>query len=59
MQRRRLMMPPHPVLAQLVWDVVMAPPPEDEVRLLAEAVDEARGYRGMSPHLVATTRSSG
>ena len=53
------MMPPHPVLAQLVWDVVMAPPPEDEVRLLAEVVDEARGYRRTSPHLVATTRSSG
>jgi hypothetical protein len=46
------MMPPHPVLAQLVWDVVMAPPPEDEVGLLALRIgmerlgDELLAYLG-------------
>jgi hypothetical protein len=42
MQRRRLMMPPHPVLAQLAWEVLTTPPTDEEIHLLTEVVEEAQ-----------------
>jgi hypothetical protein len=42
MQRRRLMMPPHPVLAQLAWEVLTTPPTDAEIHLLTEVVEEAQ-----------------
>jgi hypothetical protein len=43
MQRRRLMMPPHPVLAPLAWQVLTTPPTDEEIHLLTEVVEEAQG----------------
>jgi hypothetical protein len=42
MQRRRLMMPPHPVLAQLAWEVLTTRPTDEELHLLLEVVEEAQ-----------------
>jgi len=42
MQRRRLMMPPHPVLAQLAWQVLTTHPTDEEIHLLTEVVEEAQ-----------------
>lgn len=42
MQRRRLMMPPHPVLAPLAWQVLTTPPTDEEIHLLTEVVEEAQ-----------------
>lgn len=41
-QRRRLMVPPHPVLAELAWEVLTAPPTDEEMHLLTEVVEEAQ-----------------
>jgi hypothetical protein len=58
MQRRRLMMPPH-VLAQLAWEVLTTPPPDEEIYLLTEVVEEAQEQnlsRQRSRHVCARYR---
>ena len=42
LQRRRLMMPPRPVLAQLAWEVLTIPPTDEGIQLLTEVVEEAQ-----------------
>ena len=42
MQCRQLMMPPHPVLAQLAWEVLTTRPTGEELHLLLEVVEEAQ-----------------
>ena len=42
MQRRRLMRPPRPVLAQLAWEVLTTSPTDEEIHLLIEVVEEAQ-----------------
>ena len=39
-QRRRLMMPPHPV--QLAWEVLTTSPTDEAIQLLTEVVEEAQ-----------------
>jgi hypothetical protein len=53
MQRQRLMLPPHPVMAQLVQEAMQAPPTEDEIRVLAEVIEEAQ-EQNLAPEQIKT-----